>query len=104
MAETAFTKMSRIRAIALEADGRLHAPRLVRMLESPAATLNSVLLLVLVFQFAAATLVGVLVERHGAVAVAAGTVLEVLVFFVFAEVVPKTYAIQNTERAALRVT
>jgi putative hemolysin len=31
-------------------------------------------------------------------------VVEVVLFFVFAEVAPKTYAIQNTERAALLVT
>src|SRR5207244_7759462 len=65
LAETAFTKVSRIRALALEEEGAKHASRLVRMLEDPARTLNSVLLILLVCQFTAATLVGVLVEKAG---------------------------------------
>lgn len=103
LAETAFTKMSRIRAIALEEEGRKHAGRLARLLEHPERTINAVLLAVLVCQFTAATLVGVVVERAGPLAVALGTVAEVIVFFVFAEVAPKTFAIQRTDRAALRV-
>jgi putative hemolysin len=63
-----------------------------------------VLLVVLVCQFTAATLVGVLLERLGAIWVLAGTIAEVLLFFVFAEVAPKTYAVQHPEQAALRVT
>ncbi len=104
LAETAFTKVSRIRALALQDDGSRRAGKLVTMLENPARTLNSVLLILLVFQFTAATLVGVLLEQLGAVAVLVGTVLEVTLFFVVAEVAPKTYAVQHPERAALRVT
>ena len=104
LSETAFTKVSRIRALALAEEGNRSASRLVKMLEDPARTLNSVLLILLVFQFTAATLVGVLLEQLGAVAVLVGTVLEVTLFFVVAEVAPKTYAVQHPERAALRVT
>jgi len=104
LAETAFTKVSRIRALALEDEGRRHAAKLARMLENPAQTLNSVLLVILVCQFTAATLVGVLLEQLGAVGVLVGTVAEVLLFFVLAEVAPKTFAVQHPERAALRVT
>jgi len=104
LAETAFTKVSRIRALALEEDGRRHAARLGLMLQEPARTLNAVLLVLLVSQFTAATLVGVLLERLGALAVLLGTVVEVLLFFAVAEVAPKTYAVQNPELAAIRVT
>jgi CBS domain containing-hemolysin-like protein len=104
LAETAFTKVNRIRALALEDEGRKHAARLAKMLEDPARTLNSVLLGVLVCQFTAATLVGVLLEQIGALAVFIGTVVEVVLFFVVAEVAPKTYAVQHPETAALRVT
>lgn len=109
LAETAFTKMSRIRALALEEDSKddkklRNAGHLARMLEHPERTINSVLLMLLVFQFTAATLVGVLVEKAGALAVLFGTIGEVVIFFVFAEVVPKTFAIQHTDRAALLVT
>src|SRR5437764_892440 len=104
LAETAFTKVSRIRALALEDEGRRHAARLARMLEEPARTLNSLLLVILVCQFTAATLVGVLLEQLGAIWVLVGTVVEVVLFFVVAEVAPKTFAVQHPERAALRVT
>jgi CBS domain containing-hemolysin-like protein len=102
MAETAFTRMNRIKAIALAEDGRKSAARLARMLESPERTLNSVLLVLLVCQLTSATLVGVLFGHlFGPVGVALGTVVEVMLFFALAEVAPKTFAIQRTEQAAL---
>ena len=104
MAETAFLRMSRIRALALEDEGRKGAARLVKMLEHPERTLNVVLLLLLITQLTVATLVGVLVEsRFGAWGVAAGIVLQIVLFFVVGEVAPKTYAVQHTDRAALRL-
>ena len=48
LAETAFTRMSRIRALGLAEEKRKHALRLARMLEHPERTLNVVLLLVLI--------------------------------------------------------
>jgi CBS domain containing-hemolysin-like protein len=104
LAETAFTRSSRIRAVAMEDEGVRNAGKLASMLEHPAQTLNALLLVILVCQFTSATLVGVLLERFGALAVAIGTVAEVLLFFVVAEVAPKTYAVQHTDRAALRIT
>ena len=104
MAETAFVRINRIRAMTLEEEGRRGAKRLVTLLEHPETTLNIVLLVVLVCQLTAATLVGVLVERlFGAFGVAAGTAVEVVAFFVLAEVAPKTYAVQHTDAAALRL-
>ncbi len=104
LAETAFVRMSRVRAMALEEQGRKGATRLVRMLEHPERTLNVVLLLVLVTQLTTATLVGVLVERSfGALGVLAGVTIQIMAFFVFGEVAPKTYAVQHADRAALRV-
>ncbi len=105
LAETAFTRANRIRMLALADEGNKRARRLVELLDSPVTTLNSVLLVLLAAQLGSATLVGVLMERLlGPIGVVVGTVVEVAVFFVFAEVAPKTYAIQHTERAALRVT
>jgi CBS domain containing-hemolysin-like protein len=61
-----------------------------------------VLLLVLVCQLVAATLVGVVSEHlFGALGVALATVFEVTVIFVLAEAVPKNWAVQHPERAAL---
>jgi CBS domain containing-hemolysin-like protein len=104
MAETAFVRMSRIRALALEEEGRRAAGKLVSLMDKPEQTLNVVLLMVLVAQLTSATLLGVLLEgAAGALGVAIGIVLQLIVFFVVGEVAPKTYAVQHTERAALRV-
>ena len=104
LSETAFTRMSRVRALALEEEGRAGATRLAGMLERPERTLNSLLLVVLVCQLVSANLIGVLLEQNlGAVGFLIGIVVEIAVFFVFFEVVPKTFAIQHTDRAALLV-
>ena len=105
LAETAFVRMSRIRALALADEGNKRAARLAAMLERPEQTLNSVLLLVLVSQLTTATLLGVLLEgAAGASGVVIGIVLQIVLFFVIGEVAPKTFAVQHTERAALSVT
>jgi CBS domain containing-hemolysin-like protein len=105
LAETAFVRMNRIRALALADEGSKRAARLAVMLEAPEQTLNSVLLLVLVTQLTTATLIGVLLEgAAGALGVVIGIVLQIVLFFVIGEVAPKTFAVQHTERAALSVT
>ncbi len=104
LAETSFVRMNRIRALSLADDGRKGAARLARMLEHPERTLNVVLLMVLITQLGTATLVGVLVDGlFGPWGVVIGIVVQVFVFFVIGEVAPKTFAIQNTDRAALSV-
>lgn len=104
MAETAFTRMSRIRALSLEEEGRKGAQRLAQMLEKPERTLNVLLLLVLVSQLTSASLLGALLERSfGSAGLFIGLALQIVVYFVIGEVAPKTYAIQNPDRAALRV-
>jgi hypothetical protein len=51
-----------------------------------------------------ANLTGVLLEQHfGTLGFVLGIVVEIAVFFVFFEVVPKTFAIQHTDRAVLLV-
>ena len=98
MAETSFVRINRIRAMTLQEEGRKGADRLLKLMEQPETALNLVLLLVLICQLSAATLVGVLVERKfGGYGLLVGTAIEVVAFFVFAEVAPKTYAIQHTE-------
>jgi len=102
MAEMAFARMSRIRAMALEEEGRKGAARLAKLLEHPERTINSLLLLVLVSQLTTASLLGILLERQfGAAGVIVGLVLQIVLFFVVGEAAPKTYAIQHTDRAAL---
>jgi putative hemolysin len=104
-AETAFTRMSRIRALSLEEEGRKHAHRLAILLDRPERTLNVLLLLVLVSQMTSASLLGILLESSfGGAGLVIGLVLQIVLYFVIGEVAPKTYAIQHPDRAALRLT
>ena len=104
LSETAFTRTNRIRAIALEEEGKPGAARLVVMLQHPERTLNSLLFLLLLSQLTSASLLGVVLERKaGSAGLVIGLALQIVVYYVLGEVAPKTYAIQHPERAALRV-
>jgi CBS domain containing-hemolysin-like protein len=105
VAETAFVRMNRLRALALQEEGSRRARWLASMLERPEQTQAVVLLLVLVTQLTSAYLLGVLLEgTAGTWGLVIGLVLQIILFFTIGEVAPKTYAIQHTERAALQVT
>ena len=102
MAETALTKINRVKAITLAEEGHRGARLLVRLAEHPERFLNPVLLLLLSCHLVAGTLVGILTEaKFGAAGVAVGLLIEVVVIFVFAEAAPKTWAIQHSDKAAL---
>lgn len=104
MAETALTHLPRAKALALVEEGRRGAPSLERLLEHRERYLNPVLLLVLTCHLATATLVGIQAESSfGAGGIALAAFFELLVIFVISEAAPKTYALQQTERAALLV-
>jgi CBS domain containing-hemolysin-like protein len=102
IAETAFLQMNRVKAIALEEQGDKRASRLARMLEKPERTVNAVTLLALAAQLITSYLLGILFGGSGWWIVVLSLVLNVIVFFVFAEAAPKTWAIQHPETAALR--
>ena len=75
---------------------------LLALVTHPERWVNPLLLSVNVCQTVQATLTGVVAGRlFGPAGVAIGVVLNVVVFFVFAEAVPKTYAILHSDRAAL---
>ncbi|MHB8439031.1 MAG: hemolysin family protein [Acidimicrobiales bacterium] len=102
LAETSLTRVNRVKAMSLEDEGRRGSRQLVRLVGHPEAFLNTVLLLVLICQLVAATLVGILADRlFGALGVVIAAVFEVIVIFVLAEALPKNWAVQNPERAAL---
>jgi len=102
LAETSLVRTSRVKAESLLRDHRRGARKLVRLVEHPEQFLNPVLLLVLICQLVSATLVGVLASAWlGALGVVVGTVFEVVVIFVVFEALPKNWAVQNPERAAL---
>lgn len=102
VAETALTRMTRVKAAALVDEGRRGASALAHLVESTERWLNPLLLVILAVQLVQATLTGVVAERLlGGLGIAVATVVNVGVVFVVAEAAPKTWAIQHTERAAL---
>jgi len=102
MAETSLTRMSKSRARSLRESGRLGAKALAQLTEAPEKFLNPLLLLVLVCQLVSATMVGVLAGHlFGAAGVFVATAGEVIVIFVAFEAIPKNFAIQHPDQAAL---
>jgi CBS domain containing-hemolysin-like protein len=102
VAETAIMRITRAKAAGLVESKRRGARALADLVAAPDRWINAFLLVVLVSQIVQATLTGVLANRlFGGLGVAVGTFFNVVVMFVLAEAAPKTWAIQNTERAAL---
>jgi magnesium and cobalt exporter, CNNM family len=102
--ETAIIRTNRARAYKLVEEKRRGAQSLLRIVENVAPYLNVVLLLTLLGTIGGTTLATILATRHlenwGEVV---STVGMTLLLFVFAEVTPKTFAVQQTDRVALRV-
>jgi CBS domain containing-hemolysin-like protein len=101
MAETALTRINRVKAITMAEEGRRGAGLLVKLADHTERFLNPVLFLVLICHLAAGTLLGLVTERYNAAGLIIGLVVEAVIIFVLAEAAPKTWAIQHTERAAL---
>ncbi|MGH9274310.1 MAG: hemolysin family protein [Acidimicrobiales bacterium] len=101
VAETALTRVSKAKAQAL-ADAAGKRGEVLLSLVEHQEWLNPTLLIVLATQLVQSTVLGVLASRlFGAWGVVGATILNVTLFFVVAEVAPKTWAIQHTDRAAL---
>ena len=102
VAEMGLSRISKPKAQALADTGARGGHALLSLVSQPERWVNPVLLAVNVSQTVQATLTGVVAGRmFGATGVALGVMLNVIVFFVLAEAVPKTYAVQHSERAAL---
>ncbi len=100
VAETALVRTNRSKALA-GADNKSRGSRaLVRLSSKPSEFLPSILFTVFVCQTVGATLVGVVVGHvFGGIGVFVVTTCEVLLVFVFAEAIPKHWAITNTRKA-----
>jgi CBS domain containing-hemolysin-like protein len=102
LAETAISRLSRVKAHHLVEQKRAGAQTLLKIVSDPAPFLNIVLLVTLLAHVTGTALATrAAIDAFGsggeAVAVAAMT----FAIFVFAEVAPKTFSVQNPERAAL---
>ncbi|MCJ7597336.1 MAG: HlyC/CorC family transporter [Methyloceanibacter sp.] len=103
-AETALTAASRARMHALEDDGNPRARIVNRLLLTRERLLGAILLSYNLANIAASALAtSVLLDFFGDAGVAYATIVMTVLVVVFAEVLPKTYAIVNADRMALAV-
>jgi Mg2+/Co2+ transporter CorB len=103
-AETALTAASRARMHALEQDGSVRARIVNRLLLARERLIGAILLSYNLANIAASALAtSVLLKIFGDAGVAYATIVMTVLVVVFAEVLPKTYAIVNADRMALAV-
>jgi CBS domain containing-hemolysin-like protein len=101
-ADEAFDRFSQVRAESLLEREPKRAARLVALMIEPESTRNPLRLIILSAQLFEAALVALLAYRFLPTAAAVGVIVaNTIVVFVFAEAVPRTFAILHTERVAL---
>jgi len=102
-AETALNRISRVKAQALaDSTGSRSAQALNRLVTHPERFINPLLVTVTFLQTAQAFLTSLLAARlFGTPGVIVAFVLNVILFFVVSEAMPKTWAVLSAERAAL---
>lgn len=102
--ETSLTAVSRARMLQLEKEGRMAANRVTRLTEDRERLIGGILLgnnLVNILASAIAT--AVFLEIFGEHGVVYATLVMTALVLIFAEVLPKTYALSNPDRFALAV-
>jgi CBS domain containing-hemolysin-like protein len=101
-AEASLTRMSRVRALAIQEEGRRNAELLVKIESDPPRYLNAVYLAVMFVQNGSAILVAILAEREfGSTWVGLASFVFTLVYFVVVEAMAKTFAVLHTDRVSL---
>lgn len=102
MSETAITRVTKVKAMTLVEEERRRSRTLLRLVENIDRVLPVILFSLELCTLVAATLVGVVAEHaFGGLGVVIATAFEVVVIFVVAELAPKTWAVQHSDRAAL---
>jgi CBS domain containing-hemolysin-like protein len=100
-AEASLLRVQRVRVEVQAADGDHRSVRLLGLLDDLPRVLNTVLLVVLLVQIGAATVTGVLSGRHfGNLGVTLASIVLTVVLFVYAEAIPKTYAVRHPHSVA----
>lgn len=102
-AEASFLRVPAVRVQAMAAGGSRRARRLEEMTSRMPNVLNAILLAALLSQIAAATVAGILAirwfdERIGPTIASVGLTV---IMYIYAEAIPKTYAVRNADRVAL---
>jgi len=102
LAETAISRVTRVKAHHLVEQKRPGASILLKIISDPAPFLNIVLLLTLVAHVTGTAIAtGIAIDNFGGGGEAIAAAAMTFAIFVFAEVAPKTFSVQNPERAAL---
>ena len=102
VAEMALSRITKPKAASLAEKGFKSGRALKKLVSAPERWVNPLLLTVNICQTVQATLTGILSNRlWGTYGIIIGVALNVLVFFVLAEAVPKTYAVLYPQKAAL---
>ncbi|MDH3247820.1 MAG: hemolysin family protein [Acidimicrobiia bacterium] len=102
-AEAAFLRVPAVRVQTMAAGGSRRARQLQEMTSRMSTVLNAILLAALLSQIAAATVAGILAirwfdERLGPTIASVGLTV---IMYIYAEAIPKTYAVRNADRVAL---
>jgi CBS domain containing-hemolysin-like protein len=101
-AETAFLRMPAVRVQALAAGGSRRAVRLSALTHRLSPVLNAILLAALLAQIGAATVAGILADRwFGPLGVTIASAVLTFILFIYAEAIPKTFAVRHPDRVAL---
>src|SRR5439155_217648 len=96
-AETAFSRLTQIRALHLQEQGRRTAKYAVAITEDPPRYVNPILLAVLALHVTGTALAaGLAIRVLGNAGELVATVVMTTILFVFAEAAPKTSALQHT--------
>ena len=102
VAEMGLSRITKTKAASLADKGFKSGRALKRLVGSPERWVNPLLLTINICQTVQATLTGIVSARlWGTYGVIIGVIANVLVFFVLAEAVPKTYAVLYPQKAAL---
>jgi CBS domain containing-hemolysin-like protein len=103
-AEASLLRVPRVRAAVQADQGDRGAARVLDCLDDLPRVMNTVLLVVLLVQIGAATITGVLAERNfGSLGITLTSIALTLVLFVYAEAIPKTFAVRQPMRVSKMV-
>ena len=103
MIEASLLHVRRSAVATLAADGDHRAKRLLTLIEDLPAVMNAVLLAVLLVQVMSTSIAGALAQRwFGGLGITLATVAVTVVLFIYGEAIPKTLAIGDPLRHALR--
>jgi CBS domain containing-hemolysin-like protein len=102
-AETSLNRVTRVKAQAINEERHTKSSEaLVQLVSHPERFINPVLVTVTILQTAQAFLTSLLFnDLFGGLGIVVGFVINVVLFFVLAEAIPKTWAVLSAERAAL---